>query len=163
MKELKDFPGYSITKDGKVFSYKKKSPIEKDKIDYSKPPKQLKPFSDSCGYARIKLYKNGKGYTLKIHRLVAQTYIENPENLPCINHKNKIRNDNRIENLEWCDPQYNNEYSMAKYFLIETPEGEIITVYNLNKFAREKQFIISGSFSTGKAKSKGYKVIKKIE
>lgn len=163
MKEIKDFPGYFVTEDGKVFSYRKKSPVEKDKIDYNNPPKQLKSFFDNCGYVRIKLYKNGKGYTLKIHRLVAQEYIQNPKNLPCVNHKNKIRNDNRIENLEWCNEQYNNEYSMAKYFIIETPEGEIITVYNLNKFARENNFTLGGSFSTGKVKSKGYKVIKKIE
>jgi hypothetical protein len=51
---------------------------------------------------------------------------------------------------------------MAKSFLVETPEGNIIEIYNLNKFAREKNFKISGSFSTGKARSKGYKVIKKI-
>ena len=46
----------------------------------------------------------------KIHRLVAETFIPNPNNLPYINHKNENRSDNRVENLEWCDSKYNNNY-----------------------------------------------------
>ncbi len=161
MKELKDYQGYFITEDGKVFSYIKKSPGG-GVIDYNRQPKELKLERDRCGYLRVKLYKNKKGITLKVHRLVAQTYLENENNLPCVNHKNKIRDDNRVENLEWCDPQYNNEYSMARHFLIETPEGDLIEVYNINEFARKNNFIVSGRFSTGKAKSKGYRVVKKL-
>lgn len=161
MKEHPTYKGYFISRDGRVFSYCKKG-RRHEEVDYSIEPRELKQQYDQCGYKRVKLYKNKKGITLKVHRLVAELYLENKNNLPCVNHKNKIRDDNRVENLEWCDEQYNNEYSMAKSFLIETPEGDFIEVYNLNKFAREKNFIISGSFSTGKARSKGYKVIKKI-
>jgi len=163
MKEIKDFPGYFVTEDGRVLSYKTKSRYKKDSVNYDKTPKELKFNVDPNGYNRVKLYKNGKGITCKVHRLVAQAYIENPENCPCVNHKNKIRTDNRIENLEWCSVQYNCEYSLARYFLIETPEGEIIKIFNLNQFTRENNIPLGGSFSTGKAAAKGYKVIKKVE
>ena len=62
--------------------------------------KELKPFNNG-GYKRIKLPKKYKVDTL-VHRLVAAAFIPNPDNLPCVNHINGIKDDNRIENLEWC-------------------------------------------------------------
>lgn len=62
---------------------------------------------DRAGYCMSKLFKDCKGYRRKIHRLVAEAFIPNPENKPCVNHKNGIKNDNRVENLEWCTYQEN--------------------------------------------------------
>ena len=62
-------------------------------------------------------YHNGYTYviindnTMYIYRLVAEAFLPNPNNLPIVNHKNEIRNDNRVENLEWCDHDYNIKYS----------------------------------------------------
>ena len=72
----------------------------------------LKPTKDRDGYLLVSLGK--KSGKLKVHRLVAQAFIPNPENLPCINHKNEIKTDNRVENLEWCTVKYNNNYGTAK-------------------------------------------------
>ena len=68
---------------------------------------------DKDGYSRVYLYKNGKRETKKVHRLVAIVFIPNPNNLPVVTHKIddfEHRSDNRVENLEWCTVEYNNNY-----------------------------------------------------
>lgn len=54
------------------------------------------------GYVQVRLFTRGKFRSLKAHRFIAEAFIPNPENKPCVNHINSIRTDNRIENLEWC-------------------------------------------------------------
>ena len=53
------------------------------------------------GYTYVKLYKDSVGKTIRVHRIIAMTFIPNPENKPQVNHKNGIKSDNRSENLEW--------------------------------------------------------------
>ena len=89
---FRPIPGYEdlylISPEGEIFSkYRKKTLI---------------PHIHEKGYLDISLNKDGKANHFRIHRLVAMTFIPNPDNLPCINHKNGIKTDNRVENLEWC-------------------------------------------------------------
>lgn len=63
------------------------------------------------GYAEVALSKDGVTKTKLLHRLLAQHFIENPDNLPCVNHKNGVKADNRLENLEWCTRQYNTKHA----------------------------------------------------
>lgn len=64
--------------------------------------KLLKPTTESSGYLVVKLQVGKKAIAKKIHRLVAETFIQNPNNLPCVNHKDENRQNNCVNNLEWC-------------------------------------------------------------
>lgn len=65
---------------------------------------------DKDGYYQLGLSKNDVRTYHKVHRLVAIAFLENPNNLPVVNHKNEVKQDNRVENLEWCTQAYNNTY-----------------------------------------------------
>ena len=94
-----------------------------------------KMYIDKDGYVIVYLYKNRKGIHARMHRLVAQAFISNPKNKPQVNHKNGIKNDNRVENLEWCSVRENIWHSIyvlkkrykkiAKY----SRNGEKIEIY----------------------------------
>ncbi len=94
---MKDIPGYeglyAATEDDKIFSYKKKNFID--------------PHSYSHGYKQIQLWKNGKATNYRWHRLIAMTFIPNPDNLPQVNHKDENKENNSVENLEWCTQEEN--------------------------------------------------------
>lgn len=73
--------------------------------------RNMKPWLDSWGYPTLQLVaENGKRKTEKVHRLVALAFLDNPQGLPQVNHKNEQKDDNRVENLEWCDGKYNSNY-----------------------------------------------------
>lgn len=99
MTEIVGFKDYFITKDGRVFSNKRSTLNEMT----------LK--SDKDGYLEVGLYLENKRYFRKVHRLVAKTYIPNPNKYPQINHKNGVKSDNRVENLEWCTASYNTQHT----------------------------------------------------
>jgi len=73
--------------------------------------RELKKQHDKDGYEAVGLHKNGKLYTKKVHRLVAEAFIPNPEKYPMINHLNSKRDDNRCENIEWTDNSGNQKHA----------------------------------------------------
>lgn len=72
------------------------------------------------GYYQVNLSKENKVKWLSVHRLVALAFIPNPDNLPCINHRDENRLNNSIENLEWCSYAYNANYGTARQRQIES-------------------------------------------
>ena len=70
----------------------------------------MTPVERKDGYSVVGLWKNRKSKTCLVHRLVAQTFLPNPDNLPEINHIDENKENNRVENLEWCTSEYNNNY-----------------------------------------------------
>lgn len=90
---------YAVTEEGKVWSYRSN--------------KFLKQTLTNAGYPTVKLCKDGKSKTYMVHRLVAETFLENPDNLPVVNHINEDKTDCRVCNLEWCNYHYNNSYGVA--------------------------------------------------
>ena len=80
------------------------------KAPYRIPPKILKPKRSQSGYLFVHLSKDGKAHPHRIHRMVAEAFIPNPDGLPTINHKDENKENNHVENLEWCSIAYNNDY-----------------------------------------------------
>ena len=96
--DIQGFERYQITDDGRVWSKISK--------------RWLTPTKSQDGYLRIKLcYGDGKYINVGIHRLVAKAFIQNPDNLPQVNHKDEDKTNNIYSNLEWCSSQYNNTYN----------------------------------------------------
>lgn len=96
------------------------------------------------GYHQVTLYKNKKRSKLLVHRIVAEAFIDNPDNLPQVNHKDENRLNNHADNLEWCTNLYNNRYgtknsrfSEAHSFPIEqmTTSGKPIAKYKSARVA----------------------------
>ncbi len=91
---------YAVTLDCQVWSYPKKDWI-------NQKWRFLKQHNNTGWYPSVLLVLNGKTICRWVHRLMAITFLPNPDNKPQINHKNWIRHDNRLENLEWCTAKYN--------------------------------------------------------
>ena len=73
----------------------------------------MKPAKDANGYLRTMLLYGDRFRTIKIHRIVAQTWIDNPDQKEQVNHKNFNREDNSVSNLEWMTAKENTDYSYA--------------------------------------------------
>ena len=117
MKEIwRDIEGYKgkyqVSNTGKVKSLER---MKWNGKGYQKiPEKILEGVDDGHGYLHVNLCKDGKETSCKVHRLIAQAFLPNPNNLPEVNDKDEDKTNNCVENLEWCSRQYNIDYSLSK-------------------------------------------------
>ena len=110
-KDIEGYEGfYQVSNLGRVKSLKRTF-IRSDGKTKTFQGKVLKHNVNPKGYKYVNLSCQSKIYSIRIHRLVAKAFLENPNNYPCINHIDENKLNNNIENLEWCTYQYNNTYN----------------------------------------------------
>lgn len=132
MNQVVGFEGYAVTEEGRVFSlnYRK----VKGKV------KELKGRNIKGGYLSVSIWKERKGHCMLIHRIVAEAFIPNPEGKPEVNHKNGVKTDNRVENLEWVTPSENIRHSFYSGFRKTTEaQREAWRIINKNKTEEQKR------------------------
>ena len=121
MKQIKEYPNYSVTEDGRIISTQRVAGRSGKGI--STICKELSILHNQTGYCMVNLTKDRQSKTRYVHRLVAQAYLENPNNLPQVNHKDGNKDNNHYTNLEWCSALYNNIHALENG-LREGQKGE---------------------------------------
>lgn len=116
-KAVKGYEGYyEVDMYGNVYSVERTVRVNDNGREYDKPVKErkMKQSNHSKGYKIVPLTKDGVTKSHYVHRIVAEAYIDNPCNLPFINHKDEDKTNNFVGNLEWCTEQYNSTYGNAR-------------------------------------------------
>ena len=114
----------------------------------------------SSGYLQVVLYKDGVRNACLVHRLIAQAFISNPDGLPIINHKDENKENNRVENLEWCDEKYNSTYSFGKTVYMYTLDDKLCGLWpSTNECGRHgfNQGVVASCCRGERRTCKGYK------
>jgi hypothetical protein len=138
---------YEVSNLGRVKSLRR---TVKRGISYNTVPERiLKPFPHRDGYELVKLCKNSNEKTVKVHRLVAESFLNNPRDLPEVNHKDENKGNNNSDNLEWCTRCYNNNYGTRKERIYSHPNYKN-NIVALGKSRRKK--VKGVSLKTGEVK-----------
>ena len=109
-------------------------------LDYNHTGREkiMKPSVDKNGYLYVCFRKNGVKKWYKLHRLVAQAFISNPNNYPQVNHKDENPFNNFVNNLEWCDAKYNINYGTRTERVAEKKSKQVLQIdKNTNKLIAE--------------------------
>lgn len=129
-KDIKDYEGlYQVSNLGRVKSIEHY--VNSNLGQRLVKERLLSKAKDKKGYYRVTLWKDNKDKHYLVHRLVAETFIPNPENLPTVNHKDENPSNNCVDNLEWCTNHYNLHYGNC-ITKISTTLGKPVLQYTLD-------------------------------
>lgn len=133
--DIKGYEGlYKISSLGRVKSVER---IVKRGSNYKPVCERILKSGSNSEYRYVILCKSGKKKTGWIHRLVAEAFIPNPDNLPCINHKDENPGNNEVDNLEWCTKSYNNSYNGARVKAAISKRKPVLQYTKTGEFIRE--------------------------
>lgn len=126
LKEIPDFSGYYGSKDGKIYSTLVQGCRNKYDLNKRVKPRELKYRKTNKGYCRVYIRRDSsnKREDLYVHRIIAQLFIPNPNNLSEVNHKDCIRDNNNVDNLEWVTQIENYNYALNKGSLTRNELGQ---------------------------------------
>lgn len=112
------YPNYEVDIEGNVWS-----------LDYNHTGENrlMKPYKEMNGYYSIRLWNEHGSKKLLVHRLVVDSFIPNPDNLPEVNYKNEDKTNNNVENLEWCTHEYNQNWGTRNERASKKLKGHIVT------------------------------------
>lgn len=129
---------YEVDQFGRVFSVDRVISVDDNGRKYDKPlsGKQMKQSMHDKGYKIVSLTRDGKTKMRFVHRLVAEAFIPNPDNLPMVNHKDEDKTNNFLENLEWCTNEYNLSYGTAKKRRLKKLRGRPLSEEHKAKIAK---------------------------
>lgn len=150
-KDIIGFEGfYQISNLGNVKSLER---IVRGRHGDTKISEKILKTSLARGYKTCNLYLEKKLINLKVHRSVAINFIDNPENKPCVNHKNGIKTDNNFQNLEWCT--YSENIIHAYETKLRLNKKSIIKMDMKGNEIKEYNSLSEASLDIGKYKSRG--------
>ena len=139
-KDIKDYEGlYQVSNLGRVYSFITN--------------KFLKPNLNKNGY--LTLHLKGSSKQFKLHRLVAETFIQNTNNFPCVNHKDEDKTNNCVDNLEWCSYKYNNNYGTMQQRGHEKLSKPVLMLDFNGNIIKEYDSLIIAAKDFGKKSSSG--------
>ena len=130
--EWRDIEGYEG-----LYQVSDKGRVKSLNYNHTGKERILKSCKNSAGYLIVELYINGIGKCHTIHKLVAEAFIPNTDNLPDINHKDENKTNNYANNLEWCTTKYNMNYGTAKVRIAEKMTGRKLTDESRKKISEK--------------------------
>ena len=131
-RDIKRYEGYyQVSNTGKVKSLERT--VRSGRGYRIIPEKILEGYPDKDGYLYVQLWKNCICKNCRINRLVAMAFIPNPDNLPEVNHKDENKQNNYVENLEWCTTKYNCNYGTRNKRRAEKLKGRKMSEESIKK------------------------------
>lgn len=149
-KDIEGYEGvYQVSNLGRVKSLTRFKKDGKSGGGHIQKEKILKPKIGTSGYLEVDLRRNGGHKYVRIHRLVAQTFILNFDNLPIVNHKDENKTNNCVDNLEWCSVKYNTNYGTTRERSSEKRRKPVVQIDRTNKIINVYPSIKEAKRKTG--------------